>query len=394
MNGFLSKMLYALTSAYSRKDYDNVKGGAPVETNIGKLFSIFAWGLEIIQTQADLIKLWDDLDYAQGAVLDRYGANFGVARGGASDELYRIFIRIKMIAQLSGGDEDTIIKDAAELLGVEYTDIDSEDVWPAKKLLLVDESLLSEERLRLIERIAYAIKRTMAAGVGLRLYLRTYRTFVLPIDVKHGGAIVSAYAVLPVGRDRQYDAELSISHGSYLRRELSGFPVEPSGPDRKYREPVDVSRMAFLSRELSGFPINPSGPERVYSETLDIARGAYAAADFAALPNGKDRSGVFAVPAAVGGFARPDFAAPPHSEDRSGAFAIPTAAGGLVRPNVTGPPQAEPRAGSAPVGVAYGAFEAPGVQGVPPNTETAYRGRRSAESGALYHTHIKPKRIE
>ena len=36
-NKFLSKMLYALTSAYSRKDYDNVQLGLPLETNIGKL---------------------------------------------------------------------------------------------------------------------------------------------------------------------------------------------------------------------------------------------------------------------------------------------------------------------------------------------------------------------
>ena len=43
-NKFLSKMLYALTSAYSRKDYDNVQLGLPLETNIGKLFSILAWG--------------------------------------------------------------------------------------------------------------------------------------------------------------------------------------------------------------------------------------------------------------------------------------------------------------------------------------------------------------
>ena len=35
---------------------------------------------------------------AEGAVLDRYGANFGVVRGAASDPLYRILIRVKMLA--------------------------------------------------------------------------------------------------------------------------------------------------------------------------------------------------------------------------------------------------------------------------------------------------------
>ena len=59
---FLNKMLYALTSAYSRKDYDNVQLGLPLETNIGKLFSILAWGLETVEEQAELVRLWDDLD--------------------------------------------------------------------------------------------------------------------------------------------------------------------------------------------------------------------------------------------------------------------------------------------------------------------------------------------
>ena len=95
-NKFLSKMLYALTSAYSRKDYDNVQLGLPLETNIGKLFSILAWGLETIEEQAELVRLWDDLDYASGSVLDRYGANFGVKRVSADDRFYRLAIKVKI----------------------------------------------------------------------------------------------------------------------------------------------------------------------------------------------------------------------------------------------------------------------------------------------------------
>lgn len=47
MKDYLSKMLNALTSAYSRKDYDNLRCGLSPETNIGKLFAVFAWGLKI-----------------------------------------------------------------------------------------------------------------------------------------------------------------------------------------------------------------------------------------------------------------------------------------------------------------------------------------------------------
>ena len=50
-------------------------------------------------------------------------------------------------------------------------------MYPAKVALYVDQSLLSEERLALIDQIAVALKRILTAGVGLRLYLRTYRTY-------------------------------------------------------------------------------------------------------------------------------------------------------------------------------------------------------------------------
>ena len=165
---YLSQMLYALTSAYSQKDYDNRQSAIPPKTNIGKLFSIFAWGLSVVREQADLIRKWDNLDYAQGSVLDRYGANFGVYRGGYSDALYRLFIKSKVAAQFSGGDENTFIRIAAELLGVNYTDLYLENVYPAKKRLSVEKDLLPEERIKFINQICRFIKRMMAAGVGLK----------------------------------------------------------------------------------------------------------------------------------------------------------------------------------------------------------------------------------
>lgn len=157
-------MLYALTSAYSRTDCDNQQQGLPMQTNIGKLFSIFAWGLDTVHENAGLVKLWDDLERAKGAVLDRYGANWGVQRFSENDALYRLAIRVKILSQLSGGDTDTVIRAAAELLGVEYADIAFEDIFPAKIALYVDWLLLTQERQDLIEAIAWAIKRILFRG--------------------------------------------------------------------------------------------------------------------------------------------------------------------------------------------------------------------------------------
>lgn len=221
-NGYLVRMLDMLTSAYNRQDLQNVRKGRPLETNIGKVFSLFAGGLEAIQANAELVRLWDDLQYAEGTVLDRYGANFGVERDAASDALYRILIQVKMMAQLSGGDSDTVIMAAAELLGVEYTDILLEDVFPAKIALYVDQGLLSDERLELIDQIANAIKRILTAGVGMRLYLRTYHTIRADLAVCHGAAVGTNFVLLPVAMDRTEHMRVPMAHGLYMELGFTG----------------------------------------------------------------------------------------------------------------------------------------------------------------------------
>ena len=167
MRDFLSEMLYALTSAYTRKDYDNRQRGSPLETNIGKLFSIFAWGLDMVQEQAELIRLWDNIDNAHGSVLDRYGANFGVQRYGADDSYYRLTIKVKVLSQLSGGDTDTVICAAAELMELELSDIEIEDIFPAKLCIYIDQTLMPPAKLALVERVVWALKRIIAAGVSI-----------------------------------------------------------------------------------------------------------------------------------------------------------------------------------------------------------------------------------
>ncbi len=183
MRNFFAEMLNALTSAYTRKDCDSCKLKQPIETNIGKLFSVLSWGLNSVQEQAELIKLWDNIDYAHGSVLDRYGANFGVKRMSSDDNMYRLAIRIKVIAQLSGGDINTVVRAASALLDVEPTDILLEEIYPAKISLYVNWNLLPQMCKDSIESIAYSLKRILAAGVGMRLYVRTYRVSRLEIPI-------------------------------------------------------------------------------------------------------------------------------------------------------------------------------------------------------------------
>lgn len=276
-------MLYALTSAYSRKDYDNQQQGLPMQTNIGKLFSIFAWGLGIVHENAELVKQWDDLEQAKGTVLDRYGANWGVQRFSESDALYRLAIRVKILAQLSGGDTDTVIKAAAELLGVEFTDITFEDVFPAKIALYVDWLLLTEERQELIEPIAWALKRILASGVGIRLYIRTYRTYRYDLLIGHGAFIGRFYRYQPVGEDRESVLDVPVAHGGAMETELSYGPI---GEDRTAMEDIRVGHAALLESGISPPVI---GEDKTFQASVPVAHGGFLPPTITgAMPDSKD----------------------------------------------------------------------------------------------------------
>lgn len=181
---FLTEMLYALTSAYSHRDYDNRRLGLPVETLIGKLFSVLAWGLNDVQKQAELIRLWDDIDHARGSVLDRYGANFGVKRFGADDRFYRLAIKVKLLAQLSGGDINTVLDAAASLLEIPVERIGLKELYPAKIGLDIQEADLSPETLEIISDIMALVKRILAAGVGLIPTLYSYREYRRSVSIQ------------------------------------------------------------------------------------------------------------------------------------------------------------------------------------------------------------------
>ena len=185
MRNMLIEMLDALTSAYSRVDYHNRQRDAPVETNIGKLFSVFAWGLDIVQEHAEKVKLWDILDNACGSVLDRYGANYGVKRFGENDRFYRLAIKLKLLSQLSGGDINTVLDAAASLLEVPIERIVLKELFPAKIGLDIQEADLSPETLEIIEDIMGLIKRILAAGVGLIPTLCSYREYRRKVVVRY-----------------------------------------------------------------------------------------------------------------------------------------------------------------------------------------------------------------
>lgn len=270
MRDYLSEMLYALTSAYTRKDYENRQRGSPAETNIGKLFSVFAWGLDSVQEQAELVRMWDDIDNAKGKVLDRYGANWGVKRMTPNDSIYRLAIKVKVMAQLSGGDINTVLNAASALLDVDLPELLLEEIFPAKIGLYVDWELLTDERKELVEPIAYAIKRILAAGVGFRVYVRTYRTYRQSIRIGHLGYIGTELSVIPIGQDRRNVETINVRYGGFSEKGLTGPLI---GADRTAILMVKNAHITSLGSEFEDF--EPVGKDRTADVSVDVAYGAF-----------------------------------------------------------------------------------------------------------------------
>ncbi|WP_313152058.1 hypothetical protein [Lacrimispora sp.] len=171
---FAVEMLKKLTSAYNRSDVMKIEAGETPSTNIGKLFHLAGWGFDIIRDQTEKVRLWDNLDAMKGKHLDRYGADFGVIRGESSDEIFRIMIKVKIIAMLAAGNLDTVILSAASLFGVNAEDVKAEEVYPSKIYLYIDEDKLDEEHKSVADVIAGLMARIKSAGVGIRIFYRTY----------------------------------------------------------------------------------------------------------------------------------------------------------------------------------------------------------------------------
>ena len=125
---------------------------------------------------------------------------------------------------------------------VEPEEVLLEEVYPAKIALYVDQDILSPEKLEMIFVLADAIKRIMAAGVGLRLYLRTYRTF---------------------------REEYNISHFCYMNAHSTGYPAIQS---RINRIPVQLSQGAVRVSDVRG--ASP-GVELSQSDRREDFRGVY-----------------------------------------------------------------------------------------------------------------------
>lgn len=129
----------------------------------GKLYQIYANELQQVKKAFEDIKLSQDMDNATHATLDKIGKNVLELRNSDDDNVYRQFIKTKIIANLSHGDIETLNTVADFLLGDNF--LGFRETWNIKAYEDIA-GLVGEFKMGLAS-IPSILNRVKAGGVKL-----------------------------------------------------------------------------------------------------------------------------------------------------------------------------------------------------------------------------------
>lgn len=159
---FFPEMIKRLTDVYKKNPL----------SNIGKIIKILTDEMDELKETFERIEEWENVDKAEGLVLDDHGENVVQARGSASDEVYRIMLKSKVARNLSDGAINTIIRVLAIALNVKYKEIrikelynDSENPEPAAiGLIQIPMRRLNEVGMSAKQFVAI-VQKTVGSGI-------------------------------------------------------------------------------------------------------------------------------------------------------------------------------------------------------------------------------------
>jgi len=124
-------------------------------SNVSKLLKIAAAHIQENTDLLDKIEEWRDVDKAEGAVLDRHGRNVRQERGQATDEVFRVLIKSKVLRNFSNGSIDTIIEFLAFILQVDPQVVKVRELWPDDDWLLRNNLLGTDGNFEATNTMAY-----------------------------------------------------------------------------------------------------------------------------------------------------------------------------------------------------------------------------------------------
>lgn len=130
------------------------------------LYDIAYGNINGLKQAVDSVRESRDIDKAFGQTLDYIGANVGQYRTDEDDNLFRLLIKTRIIANLSRGDMPTINEVSKVLLGDAFVGV--EEAWNSKDFKYEPAAIifhLKPDKFKLHEK---PIARIVAGGVGVK----------------------------------------------------------------------------------------------------------------------------------------------------------------------------------------------------------------------------------
>ena len=106
----LKALLRRLTGSYAKEPGSNVY----------KSMQLFTEEMDAVEGALETVREWRDIDKAEGTTLDRIGRNLDEPRGNKPDGVYRQYLKMKILANLSGGEAETLNNVLGVLLGDKF----------------------------------------------------------------------------------------------------------------------------------------------------------------------------------------------------------------------------------------------------------------------------------
>lgn len=119
-----------------------------VGSNISNLFQIVSDEYDDLQTTLNTVQQWRAIDHASGTTLDDMGDDMNQPRGQATDEIYRIMLKAKLVRGDSDGTYNKIIDSLAKTLNCppsDFTVMSSVEQGEGEPMaIIVDKAPLNE----------------------------------------------------------------------------------------------------------------------------------------------------------------------------------------------------------------------------------------------------------
>ena len=144
------------------------------ESNFSKIVKIISDELDDIKNTFHDIEDINDIDKAEGQVLDIIGGNISQYRGGLRDEIYRVMIRTKLRRNKADGTLADIVTTLSQALGVAESSIilkeDEDADFPIINEVQVPISSLARLAMTSVQ-LGQFINSIIAAGVQLEVII-------------------------------------------------------------------------------------------------------------------------------------------------------------------------------------------------------------------------------